>query len=113
MEESLKEYRRLLTLGAELWKLQSASLQAGRIAAKLNNRALAEELEAIFTPGAKRVNRIFLSYSHKDKEWVDRLKVIIAPYLRAAESELDFWDDSRLQAGQQWDAEIRHALAEA
>ena len=113
VEESLKEYRRLLTLGAELWKLQSASLQAGRIAAKLNNRALAEELEAIFTPGAKRVNRIFLSYSHKDKEWVDRLKVMIAPYLRAAESELDFWDDSRLEAGQQWDAEIRHALAEA
>lgn len=113
VEESLKEYRRLLTLGAEMWKLQSASLQAGRIAAKLNNRALAEELESIFTPGAKRVNRIFLSYSHKDKEWVDRLKVMIAPYLRAAESELDFWDDSRLQAGQQWDAEIHHALSEA
>jgi pimeloyl-ACP methyl ester carboxylesterase len=113
IEESLKEYRKLLTLGAEIWKLQSASLQAGRIAAKLNNRVLTEELEAIFTPGAKRVNRIFLSYSHKDKEWVDRLKVMIAPYLRAAESELDLWDDSRLQAGQQWDVEIHHALAEA
>jgi len=113
VEESLKEYRRLLTLGAEMWKLQSAALQAARIAAKLDNRALAEELESIFTPGAKRVNRIFLSYSHKDKEWVDRLKVMIAPYLRAAESELDFWDDSRLQAGQQWDAEIHRALAEA
>jgi pimeloyl-ACP methyl ester carboxylesterase len=113
VEESLKEYRRLLTLGAEMWKLQSASLQAARIAAKLNNQALAEVLEEIFTPGAKRVNRIFLSYSHKDKEWVDRLKVMIAPYLRAAESELDLWDDSRLQAGQQWDAEIHRALAEA
>ena len=113
VEESLKEYRRLLTLGAEMWKLQSASLQAGRVAAKLNSRALAEELEGIFTPGSRRVNRIFLSYSHKDKEWVDRLKVMITPYLRAAESELDFWDDSRLQAGQQWDAEIHHALAEA
>ncbi len=113
IEESLREYRKLQTLGAEIWKLQSASLQAGRIAAKLNNRALAEELEAIFTPGAKRVNRIFLSYSHRDKEWVDRLKVMIAPFLHAAESEIDFWDDSHLQAGQQWDAEIHRALAEA
>jgi tetratricopeptide (TPR) repeat protein len=113
IEESLKEYRRLLTLGAETWKLQSASLQAGRIAAKLNDRALAEKLETIFTPGAKKVNRIFVSYSHKDKDWVDRLRMMIAPYLRGAESELDLWDDSRLQAGQQWDAEIHSALEHA
>lgn len=113
VQESLREYRRLLTLGAETWKLQSASLQAGRIAAKLNDHALAEELETIFTPGAKKVNRIFVSYSHQDRDWVDRLKVMIAPYLRGAESELDFWDDSRLQAGQQWDAEIHSALERA
>lgn len=113
IDESLKEYRRLLSLGAEAWKLQSASLQAGRIAAKLKNRALAEELETIFTPGAKKVNRIFLSYSHKDKDWVDRLKSMLAPYLRAAESEIDFWDDSRLQAGQRWDTEIHNALEHA
>src|SRR5439155_903518 len=113
IEESLKEYRKLLTLGAETWKLRSASLQAGRIAAKLNDRALAEELETIFTPGAKKVNRIFVTYSHKDRDWVDRLRVMIAPYLHGAESELDFWDDSRLQAGQQWDAEIHSALEHA
>jgi pimeloyl-ACP methyl ester carboxylesterase len=115
IEESLKEYRRLLSLGAEAWKLQSSSLQAGRIAAKLKNLALAEELETLFTPGAKKVNQIFVSYSHKDKDWVERLRVMIAPYLRSAksESELVFWDDSRLQAGQQWDTEIRAALQHA
>jgi pimeloyl-ACP methyl ester carboxylesterase len=113
IEESLKEYRMLLTLGAETWQLRSASLQAGRIAAKINDRALAEELETIFTPEAKRVNRIFVSYSHKDKDWVDRLRVMIAPYLHGAESELDFWDDSRLQAGQQWNTEIQLALQRA
>ena len=99
-----------MSLGAETWKLQSSALQAGRIAAKLKNRALAEELEAIFTPGAKKVNRIFVSYSHKDRDWVDRLRVMISPYLRTAESELDFWDDSRLQAGHQGNTEIRSAL---
>lgn len=71
IEEAVKEYRRLLTVEAEPWQHRTASLQASRIAAKLRNLALAEELETIFTPGAKRVNRIFVSYSHRDREWVD------------------------------------------
>ena len=113
IEDAVAEYRRLLTLGAEPWKHRSASLQASRVAAKLGNRALSEELETIFTPGATRVNRIFVSYSHKDRPWLERLKVMVAPYLRAAESELDLWEDTRIQAGQQWDIEIRSALEQA
>ena len=87
--------------------------QAGRIAARLGNRGLAEDLESILTPGASRVNRIFVGYNHKDRDWLDRLKVMIAPYLREAEAEMDFWDDTRLQAGQQWDVEIHRALERA
>jgi pimeloyl-ACP methyl ester carboxylesterase len=108
--DAVAEYRRLLTLAVEDWQLRSTSLQAGRIAARLGDRGLAEDLESIFTPGASRVNHIFVSYSHKDQDWLDRLKVMIAPYLREAEAELDFWDDTRLQAGQQWDVEIHRAL---
>lgn len=111
--DALAEYRRLLTLQAEPWKHQSASLQASRIAAALRRRDLAEELEGIFTPGARRVNRIFVSYSHKDGEWLDRLEVMMAPYLHMAETELDLWDDSRLRAGERWDLEISKALATA
>jgi tetratricopeptide (TPR) repeat protein len=111
--EAVDTYRRLLMIEAEPWQHRTASLQAGRIAVKLGNRELAEELEDIFTPGARRVNRIFVSYSHKDREWVDRFKMMVAPYLRAAESELDLWDDTRLRAGQQWDVEIRRALEQA
>ena len=55
--EALAEYRRLLTLEAERWKHRSASQQASRIAATRGDRALAKELEGIFTPGARRVNR--------------------------------------------------------
>ncbi len=94
--KALAEYRRLIALEAEEWKHRSASLQAGRIAAKLGNRALAEELEQIFTPGARRVNRIFVAYSRHDGEWIERLKTMIAPYLRQAEAELDLWDDRRI-----------------
>jgi hypothetical protein len=113
VEQALTEYRRLLTLQAEPWKHHSASLQASRVATKLGRHDLVEALEGIFTPGARRVNQIFVSYSHKDVEWLERLKVMMAPYLHAAESELDLWDDTRLSAGQQWDAEIKGALAKA
>jgi pimeloyl-ACP methyl ester carboxylesterase len=113
IEDALTEYRRLLTLDAEPWEHQSTSLQASRIAAKLGDKVLGEELEAIFTPGARRVSRIFVSYCHKDEKWLTRLKVMLAPYLRAAESELVLWDDRQLKAGQQWDAEIRRAMEEA
>jgi hypothetical protein len=111
--EALAGYRRLLTLNVEYWKLRSTSLQAGRIAARLGDRGLAEDLESIFTPGASHVNRIFVSYSHKDRDWLDRLKEMIAPYLREAETEMDFWDDTRLETGQQWDVEIHRALERA
>jgi pimeloyl-ACP methyl ester carboxylesterase len=113
VEQALAEYRRLLTLQSEPWKHHSASLQASRVATKLGRHEMVEALEGIFTPGARRVNQIFVSYSHKDVEWLERLKVMMAPYLHAAESELDLWDDTRLSAGQRWDAEIERALAKA
>ena len=112
-DEALAEYRRLVKLETERWKHRSASVQASRIAATLGDRALAEELEGIFTPGSRRVNQIFISYSHKDREWLERLKVMLDPYLRMAEAELALWDDTKLSAGQQWNAEIETALAKA
>lgn len=111
--ESLAEYRRLLTLNPDEWKHRSASAQAGRIAAKLGNVALVEELEGIFTPAARHVNKIFVSYSRKDAEWLERLKEMLAPYLHMGETELDLWDDTRLRAGEQWDVEIKRALSQA
>jgi pimeloyl-ACP methyl ester carboxylesterase len=111
--EALAEYRKLLTLEAEDWKHKSAALQASRIGAKLGDRKLIEELDAIFTPAARQANRIFVSYSHKDLAWLDRFGVMIKPYLREAEAELDFWDDRRLEAGQHWDSDIRQALDRA
>ena len=48
LPDALAEYRRLSALQPEAWKLRSAALQAGRVAAHLNNRALADELETIF-----------------------------------------------------------------
>ncbi|MCP4663505.1 MAG: toll/interleukin-1 receptor domain-containing protein [bacterium] len=51
---------------------------------------------------------VFLSYSHADEPWKDRL----VDHLQVLEvaGELDLWDDRRLKAGDEWQSEIEHAI---
>ncbi len=56
-------------------------------------------------------HQLFISYSHKDREWVDRLRTMIKPLEQR--HGLDRWDDSRIQAGDLWREEIEKALASA
>lgn len=55
--------------------------------------------------------RVFISYSHKDEVWKDRL----VTQLKVLEYEGHFalWDDQRIGAGDEWRAEIAAALDEA
>src|SRR4051794_30304822 len=55
--------------------------------------------------------RVFISYSHKDLRWLERLKVMIQPLTRAG--EIDAWDDMRIRSGQNWREQIGHAIASA
>ena len=54
---------------------------------------------------------VFVSYSHQDEAWKDRL----VKQLRVLELEgdLEVWDDRRIAAGDDWQAEIEEAMAEA
>jgi hypothetical protein len=54
---------------------------------------------------------IFVSYSHADRDWLDRLRMHLAPYARG--ERLDLWYDGRLAPGDDWAAEIDRAIAEA
>lgn len=54
---------------------------------------------------------IFISYSHKDREWLDRLRVHMKPLERSY--DLDIWDDTRIRPGSRWNEEIREALESA
>ncbi len=53
--------------------------------------------------------RIFISYSHKDKKWKD----LLVTHLKVLEDQLDAWEDSRIQAGDQWLNEIETAMNDA
>ncbi len=107
---ALDLYRRLPGQATAPWQLASSRLQASQVASTLDDRALLEELELIFTPDVRRVSKIFVSYSHKDKDWMERLCTIMKPYLREAETELEFWVDKGIQPGDKWFDEIKAAL---
>jgi hypothetical protein len=53
---------------------------------------------------------VFISYSHRDEGWKDRL----VSHLKALNVEaLDIWDDRRIGAGADWFREIQAAMDRA
>ena len=90
-ELALELYRSMSEIEAEPWQYASTALQAGQIAIKLDNPELADSLEAIFTPTINQANGIFVGYSSADAEWTDRLRQMLAPFLRDGDIELKLW----------------------
>ncbi len=54
---------------------------------------------------------LFVSYSHKDSHWLERLKVHLSPLTR--NKGIEVWDDQRIRAGNLWRDEIDRALSHA
>ncbi len=54
---------------------------------------------------------VFISYSHKDEKWKDRLR----SYLKPAEDagRITVWDDRHINAGDEWSTEIESAIEQS
>lgn len=82
------------------------------------------ELEAGLSPlppqsGSKTRTKVFISYSHKNKEYLERLQTHLKGYLLAegGKGSIDLrvviWDDTKIPLGADWDKEIKEALVQA
>jgi hypothetical protein len=59
----------------------------------------------------EKQHRVFVSYSHADREYLDRLLVHLKPLER--DGRLDLWVDTQLRPGDKWQKAIENALTKA
>jgi tetratricopeptide (TPR) repeat protein len=62
-------------------------------------------------PSAVDRPAVFISYSHKDKQWLDELNTMLAPLVGKAVIEV--WSDTAIEPSQAWREEIDRALTTA
>ncbi len=105
-----------LAIELEDKRREVASLQ-GKI--KQINEAANGQTSAVTSRNSDGSNRtkVFMSYSHEDKIWLDRLLVHLKPYEQfgwtnkdGSKQKLEIWDDTAIQPGQNWRNEIINAL---
>jgi internalin A len=78
----------------------------GLIDEVIDRRELLDKNKFMEKPVRKQV---FISYSHKDAEWLDRLLTMLKPLTRSG--QLAVWADTQIKAGTQWKEEIEKALS--
>jgi hypothetical protein len=68
-------------------------------------------LQHFVCPKVQVTKPVFISYSHKDAKWLEKLK----QFLRPLEDQelIRVWDDTEIRAGADWLGDIRKALESA
>jgi transcriptional regulator with XRE-family HTH domain len=70
-----------------------------------------EDVPTAKQPKPEEGRSLFISYSHTDKEYLDRLLVHLRPLQKSG--LIDPWNDTRIVAGDKWKEEIEKALEKA
>ena len=87
--------------------VETASLMYVRgDADELFNRLEREKLRLNYLNVAR--TKVFVSYSHKDKKWLDKLMTFLTPDIR--ERNIDVFADTEIQTGEIWRENIDNAI---
>jgi tetratricopeptide (TPR) repeat protein len=65
----------------------------------------------LFAAGAYTMQKVFISYSHKDEDWKNRLQTHLA--VLEMQELLSVWDDRKIAGGEDWYPEIEQAIQSA
>jgi len=93
---------------------QRREVECGRSYQMLNVKALIDDVfeERKKVELSNEGKKIFISYSHKDSEWLERVHVHLKG-LRHLEIEAQAWNDTLIKSGTKWYEEIKATLAQS
>jgi hypothetical protein len=69
------------------------------------------ETRTTIVPRTGTKQNVFISYSRKDKNWLDKLLTMLAPMLH--NRTIDVWYDGQIRPSENWRKEIENAMATA
>ncbi len=67
-------------------------------------------LKDVLAETSKR-NRVFVSYSHRDNDWLDKVRTVLDPDIR--NGRIQYFDDREVEPGDSWYQEIVDAIDKA
>jgi hypothetical protein len=65
----------------------------------------------VSAPSFDLLKPVFISYSHADAEWLEKLKKFLKPLEN--EDKIKIWDDKEIKPGDQWEEEIEKSISAA